>query len=117
MKRLFILILVLLAAPSWGAICTITEHKDLYVLPSGHRTPMPDDPYRRQSVTYTTSTASAIAFGTATKYIGVSCNALAHYSMATSPTATASDTIIPASVLVFFPVTAGEKIAFYDGSS
>jgi len=116
-KRLLALLFIFLASPGFAAVCTITEHKNLYILPNGLVTPLPDDPYRRQSVTYTTTAATANAFGNATKYIGISCNALAHYKMAVSPTAINTDTIIPNGVQIYIPVTRGDKIAFYDGTS
>ena len=116
-KFLLVVILLIVSAPSWSAVCTITEHRDLYRLPSGLITPMPDAPYRRQAVTYTTSTQAANAFSNATNYVGITCNALAHYKMSSSPTAIATDTIIPANATVYFPITRGDKIAFYDGSS
>ena len=117
MRKLLAIVLLFAASPGFAAICSVSEHRSLYMLPNGMVTPMPDKPNRTHSVTYTTSTATSTAFATQTTYIGVSCTATAYYAMATSPTAVATNLIIPADTLVYFPVTAGDKIAFYDGTS
>lgn len=118
MKRLVLMVALLLtAAPGFAAICTVTEHIGLFILPNGTVTPMPDIPIRTYAVTYTSSTASSNAWHNQTTYIGITCTALAHYLMGADPTADAGDTIIPAGEHLYIPVVAGQKIAFYDGTT
>ena len=70
----------------------------------------------RQTVTFTTSTASA-AFGTYTKFIRVMADAYACLEFGSAPTATATDHPIQANVEYWFGVVGGQKVAAYDGSS
>lgn len=69
-----------------------------------------------QTVTYTASAQSA-AFNTNTTAIRVCGAAAAHVAFGSNPTATVNDTLIPANTPTFFLVTAGQKIAAYDGTT
>lgn len=72
----------------------------------------------RQSVTYTTSTATASAFNGRTTYIGFITTGKAHFALAASPTATTSFEWVPADTWHFISVEPGSglKIAFIEGS-
>lgn len=72
----------------------------------------------RQTVTYTTSTASA-AFQDSTRLIRVMADAYATLEFGTAPTADANDHPIQANVEYWFgvPEATDFKVAAYDGSS
>ena len=112
-----LLIALLFAMPSFAATCKISEYTDLVVDKAGRTVPVASEPAKTtQSVTYTTSTASA-AFNASTKFIRVICDAKAHFSISGSPTATASSPYLAADSAEYFGVRRGLKISFYDGSS
>lgn len=73
-------------------------------------------PHVEQSVTFTTSAASA-AFHERTKVIRVIADAKAHLSFGASPTATASNRYIAADSAEYFQIIPGQKVAAYDGTS
>lgn len=77
---------------------------------------MEDGGVTRQTVTYTTSTASA-AFAQGTHFIRVMADAYATLEFGTAPTATATTHPIQANVEYWFGVCEGDKVAAYDGSS
>ena len=122
MKILLVIICLFLAVPAFGATCKIDELTGIradannrnmqvgnYSLPAGVAVPS-------QSVTYTTS-AQSNAFGAGIHVIRVICDAKAHFVIAANPTATANSSYIPVDTKEYFGVTAGLKIAFYDGTS
>ena len=119
MKRLLPILLFLLAAPTFGATCKISEYTDLVVDRAGRIVPVAQEPARaEQSVTYTTSTASS-AFNAATKFIRVICDAKAHFKVSASGTAaTASSSYLAADSKEYFGLRSRNlKISFYDGTS
>lgn len=59
-----------------------------------------------------TSAPTTNAFIAQTTIIRIVCTAACHYTVAAAPTATTSMTYLPAGVVEFVSVTAGEKIAF-----
>ena len=118
MKRIIpVALLLFLDFPAFGATCKISEYTNLVVDTSGRTVPVAKEPAPvEQTVTYTTTTASA-AFGAATKFIRVICDAKAHFKVASAPTATANSPYLAADSKEYFGVDAADKIAFYDGSS
>lgn len=70
-----------------------------------------------QTVTYTTSTASA-AFGADTCLVRITCDAEAFLDFGAAPTAAAADGVnVQADTPEFFGVVPGQKVAAYDGTS
>ena len=118
MRKLFLLAALLLTFPAFGATCKISEYRTLGVGADGRTVPVAQEPApNEQSVTYTTSTASA-TFKAATKFIRVVCDAKAHFKVSRSGTAaTATSPYLPADTPEYFGVRRNLKISFYDGSS
>ena len=107
----------LLAWPAFGATCKINEYAELMVDASGRTVMVAKEPaIATQEVTYTTTVASS-AFNAATKFVRIVCDAKAHFEFGSAPTATASDSYYPADTPEYKGVDAGDKVAFYDGSS
>ncbi len=75
-------------------------------------------PLAEQTITYTTSTASA-AFNVGTAFVRIQTLADAAYlEFGAAPTATTANTIhLAADAVEYFAVTAGQKVAAYDGAS
>ena len=117
MNRLLPILFLLLALPAFGATCKISEYDNLVIDASGRTVPVAAEPARaEQTVTYTTSTASA-AFAAQTKFIRIICDAKAHFKVGGSPTATASSPYLAADTAEYCGVRRNLQIAFYDGSS
>ena len=117
MRKLTLLILLFFALPAFGATCKISEYVRLVSDPAGRDVPVAQEPAPvEQNITYTTTTASA-AFNAATRFVRIVCDAKAHFKVAAAPTATATSPYLPADTPEYFGVIAGQKIAFYDGSS
>ncbi len=113
------LALLAFAAPSFAATCKISEYRKMPEDDGGEITPVALEPaITTQTVTYTTSTQST-AFNNSTHFVRIVCDAKAHFSFATSPTATANSPYLPADTPEYFGVTPGGaiEVAFYDGSS
>lgn len=75
-------------------------------------------PIAEQSVTYSTSTQSS-ALNANTRYVRITAkDTPAHIKIGSNPTATASTAVwLPAGAWDHFRATAGELIAFYDGTT
>ena len=120
MKRLiFVLLLLFVGAQAFAATCKISEYVSLVRDSSGQVVPVAKEPgVTDQSVTYTTSTASA-ALNESTEFVRIVCDAKAHYQFGSAPTATASDPYVAADTPEYFGVldTGTRKVAFYDGTS
>lgn len=120
MRLLAIFLLLLMAGPSFAATCVVTEHSLLPRDRNGQIAQIPTfPPVTIQTVTYTTSTATGNAFGDSTRYIGIICDAKAHFEVAAEGAAAAvvTDPWLPADTWLFINVPGGAEIAFYDGSS
>lgn len=118
MKQLIVLLTLLLSMPANAVVCYVTQHKNLFQLPNGLYTGMPDSPVDEWSIDFTTDEDGPRVFRNATVYVGITCTATAYIAMgASNPTATAASRMIPANITVYFPVTPGYEISFYDGSS
>jgi len=63
------------------------------------------------------STAVANAFGATTRVIRVVATTAIHYAVGSAPTATTSDSYLPADVVEFIHVSPGQKIAFIQNAS
>lgn len=63
-----------------------------------------------QTVTYTTATSSS-AFNSQTSLIRITCDAKAHLSFGTAPTATTSHLQIQADTPEYFSVRPGDKVS------
>lgn len=70
-----------------------------------------------QVVTYDGSTATTNAFGARCTCIRIVSTTVSHYVVGTAPTATTSDTYLPAAVVEYVSVFPGEKIAFIKSAS
>ena len=118
MRKLLLLIALLFAFPAFGATCKISEYRNLGVGADGRTVPVAQEPARtEQTVTYTTSTASA-TFNAATRFIRVICDAKAHFKVSVSGTAaTANSPYLAADSAEYFGVRRNLKIVFYDGTS
>lgn len=117
MKYLLVIAALLAFAPSaFAADCYITEYRDVVEVARGEHVPVASSIVTTQRVTYTTSTQSS-AFNAATKFVRVVCTAAAHFTFAANPTATANHPYIPSNAAEYFGVTAGQEVAFYDGTS
>ena len=117
MKRLLPILLLLLAFPAFGATCKISEYTSMIVDASGRTVPVAKEPAPVvQEVPYTTTTASA-AFAAGTKFVRVICDAKAHFEFGSAPTAVVTDPYVATDSKEYFGVDAGDKVAFYDGSS
>jgi hypothetical protein len=81
----------------------------------GHGIPVAGEPGTDQTVSFTTSTASA-AFAATTRYIGIIGSGAFHYVVAASPTATTGALKVPANTLLYVGVTPGHKIAAIDAA-
>lgn len=106
-------------APAFGATCVVGEYGMLSDALNGETVQVAQGLITSQAVTYTTSTQSS-AFNAATRFIRVVCDAKAHFKISitgANPTATANDQWVGADAPEYFGVVAGQKIAFYDGSS
>ncbi len=101
------------------ATCKISEYANLSQDASGKPVPVAAEPaIATQTVTYTTSTASA-AFNAQTRVIRIVADAKAHFVVAATPTADADDPYVAADASEYFGVARNQslKIALYDGSS
>lgn len=99
------------------ATAKISEYKEMPIDVSGDTVRVASEPsIATQSVTFTTSTASA-AFKEQTKFIRVICDAKAHFDVGASPSANADSPYFPVDIPEYFGVRKGQKIAFYDGTS
>jgi len=100
------------------ATAFIREWRDTYRPSGSNDVPIVAEPaVTTQTVTYTTTTASAV-FNADSRIIRVFADAAFHYEVGAAPTATASSMKHPAGVNLEFAV-AGPlmKIAIYDGTS
>ncbi len=117
MKKILILVLLFFAGPAFAATCKISEYTDLSIDRAGRTIPVASEPSRvSQSVTFTTSTASA-TFNSATKFIRVICDAKAHFKIGPNPVSTATSPYLAADSAEYFGVRRNLKISFYDGVS
>ena len=116
MKRLLLLPLLLLSLSANATVCYVTVHKNLFTLSSGIVTGMPGVTVDEWTIDFTTDEDGPRVFPSSAEYIGVTCTALAYYAMGTNPTATVASRIVPASITVYFPVTPGQEISFFDGN-
>ena len=95
----------------------ISEYRGVQAGPNGEPIQAGSEPsITTQKVTFSTATASA-AFNAATNLVRISCDAEAHLSFGTAPTATASHLNIQADSPEYFIVVPGQKVSAYDGSS
>jgi hypothetical protein len=100
------------------ATLNVTEYSKLATRPMGVFAFGLEPALARQSVTYTTSTQSAV-FDNATHFVRLIPDADCYVHFAASPTATASSTLIKADTVEFFEVQPGQglRVAAYDGAS
>ena len=98
------------------ALVWIAYSDQLPVQPGGMLAPVADLTGNIDKFTFSTSVAST-AIPTGMNYATLNADAVCHIAAAASPTATVASFRIPANTVVTFPVTAGQKIAVYDGSS
>jgi hypothetical protein len=125
MKTVIGLLTLLLTSQCLAATCKISEYRDLILDANGRIVPVAQEPaLATQSVTYTTSSASA-AFNDETRYVRIVCDAKAHFIFTRDGTnATASSPYLSADVSEYFGIqrapratTQTLKVEFYDGSS
>lgn len=120
MKRIILaLLLTVFALPAFAATCKISEYGYLVQDGTGQIVPVAAEPaLDTQEITYTTTAASA-AFNAQTRFIRVICDAKAHFVVAATPTADATDPYLAADTAEYFGIAfnVSMKIAFYDGSS
>lgn len=122
MIRKLLLTLALLAfhQAASAVVCVVTEHRDLPRDANGQVMQVPNfPPVATQSVDFTASEATANAFSGGTYYIGIICDAKAHFEVdvEASATATATHPWVPADTWFFIEVPPGYEIAFYDGTT
>lgn len=116
-RSLVIATLLLVQAPAWAAKCVVTEHRALPRDATGQVMQVPAfPPVRTQAVNFTSSSQSD-PFSDATYYIGIVCNATAHFVVGSNPTATADSPWITTDTWLFLEVPPGARIAFYDGQT
>ncbi len=95
----------------------ISEYRKIKQDESGAFVPVAvEPPLTTQQITFSTSAASS-AFNESTRFIRVICDAKAHFKFDAAPTAIATDPYMPPDTEQHFGVSAGGKVAFYDGSS
>lgn len=108
--------LLILSMPALAANCYIAEFGVTAQDANGNKMPLAGPMLTSQVVAYTTSTQST-AFSANTRYIRVVCDAKAHFTFGTNPTADANDPYFVADVPEYVGVNATWEIAFYDGTS
>lgn len=75
-------------------------------------------PVTSQSVTVDgTSAAVSNAFGGSITVLRIASTTACHYALGTSPTAVATDTLLPAGEIEYIKVVPGEKIAFIQNAA
>jgi hypothetical protein len=120
MKSFYGLLLCLVALPSFGATCKVSEYSTMVNDDNNRPVPAAQEPaVATQNVTYTTSTASA-AFNAKTRFVRIICDAKAHFKFSTDGTnATAAMPYLPTDAAEYFSVPrgVGYLVEFYDGSS
>ncbi len=92
----------------------IREYADIGQSSDGDQIPIAAEPGRDQTVTFTTSTASA-AFAGTTRFIAFRASADFHYKVGETPVATTSSLKILSTELLFIGVQPGHKIAAVTG--
>ena len=93
----------------------IIECPSVGLQPGGQPTAVAE-PITAQHVTFTTSTASA-AFNAATRIAWLYSTIDCYIAFGAAPTATTSTSFLPAATYFPFAITAGGKVAAYDGTS
>ena len=89
----------------------ISEYRGIQTGPNGEPIQAGSEPsVATQAVTFTTATASA-AFNVATNLVRISCDAEAHLSFGTGPTATTSHLQMQADSPEYFIVVPGQKVS------
>ena len=100
------------------ATATVAEFKDMGDAKDGKPQIAQFPPLVTQTAVTYTSSAQSAAFGSDTMYVLLTTNtAGANYKVGTNPTATANDPWLGPNSFIFIGVTAGDKVAFYDGST
>lgn len=75
-------------------------------------------PIRTQTVSMgASSSAVGNAFGSGIHVIRIVATEDTHYAIGQSPTATTSDSFLPALVVEYISISPGEKIAFIEGAT
>lgn len=118
-KMVAALALLFMSAPAFAATCKISEYDRLPETAQGDDLPVAREPALvTQTVTYTTSTGSAV-FNANTRYVRIVCDAKAHFVFSTAGTnATANSPYLPADTPEYFGLRQpGYLVEFYDGSS
>lgn len=120
MKKVIIgLACLILSSQAYSATCKISEYDTLATDSAGREIPVAKEPsIAVQTVTYTTSTASAV-FNSATRYVRIVCDAKAHFNFTSgSANATANSPYLAADTPEYFGVRGpGFRVEFYDGTS
>lgn len=84
---------------------------------SGHSTDPAFAVVSNENVAYTGTAAASAAFSSGIHHIRLSATTACYYKLGANPTATSSDTYLPANVIEIIRVNPGQKIAFIQVST
>lgn len=120
MKKLLIALLLCVSSPAFAATCVISQYGEIVTDNAGREPQVAKEPGVADPlvVTFTdSSVASAILSNRAT-FVGIVCDAKAHYEFGTAPVAVAAENAwLTADIMQFFGLSStGLKIAFIEGS-
>ncbi len=119
MKKLIhglsLLALLLASAPSLASSCWVTEFA---VAPPPAYQAAQQLPLAEQQITVSGTSAASSAFQPNTQLVRITCDASVSLEFGTAPTATAAKALLPAGLIEYYLVPAGQalKVAFITNS-
>jgi hypothetical protein len=84
---------------------------------SGNSTDIAFAVVSNENVAYTGTAGTSAAFASGIHHIRIAATTACYYKLAAAPTATSSDTYLPANVIEIIRVNPGQKISFIQVSS
>lgn len=121
MKKIVLSVLFLMFAPAAFAVdCVVSQYAEIVTDSKGREPQVAKEPgvVPPIVVTFTSESTPSARFSNRTTFVGIICNAKAHFEFGTTPVAAVDENPwIPADVMIFFGLSSsGLSVAFIEGS-